>query len=212
MEFLSCLVLYLFMEFQLLDDEDYFMKKEIRRDYLSKRNLMSKEEVIQKSKIIHNKLYSSKAYLNVDWIFTYINMGSEVETIPLIKRAWNDRKKVAVPIVVNQNRKMEFVELKEFDTLQKSKKGILEPIYQKEAIQEPYNKKVLFLVPGSVFDLSCNRFGYGGGYYDTYFEQYHTGMKIGLAFDFQIVKSLSVEVFDYPLDSIITECRWIGER
>lgn len=185
------------------------MKKELRKEYLKKRNLLTKAEIEQKSREITQKILSSSFYKEAEWIFTYININSEVETIPLIEQAWNDRKKVAVPIA-KKEREMHFVALKEFSQLNRTKMGVLEPPFCKENIIDSIGKQILFFVPGSVFDLECNRFGYGGGYYDTYFEKYSQGVKLGLAYDFQVIEKLPVEQFDKKLDAVVTELRWIG--
>lgn len=185
------------------------MKKELRKEYLKKRNLLTKEEIQQKSRRITQKILSSSFYKEAEWIFTYININSEVETIPLIEQVWKDKKNIAVPIA-KKEREMHFAVLENFSQLNKTKMGVLEPPFCKKDIVNPIEKQVLFFVPGSVFDLECNRFGYGGGYYDTFFEKYPQGVKLGLAYDFQIIEKLPVEKFDKKLDAVVTESKWIG--
>ena len=80
-------------------------------------------------------------------------------------------------------------------------------------IPEPFdsvNKIVpdIILVPLVGYDKNCNRLGYGGGFYDRYFEKNSKKkkiIKIGLAFSFQKIKKLPVNKFDKKLDRIITE-------
>ena len=53
-----------------------------------------------------------------------------------------------------------------------------------------------------------NRLGYGGGFYDRYFQKnskLKKIIKIGLAFSFQKIKKLPIDKFDKKLDKIITE-------
>ena len=60
------------------------------------------------------------------------------------------------------------------------------------------------------FDSNLNRLGYGGGFYDRYFEKNSNSkkvVKIGLAFSFQKIKKLPINKFDKKLDKIITEKR-----
>jgi len=50
--------------------------------------------------------------------------------------------------------------------------------------------------------------GYGGGFYDRYFEKsfkLKKIIKIGLAFSFQKIKKLPINKYDKKLDKIITE-------
>jgi len=56
--------------------------------------------------------------------------------------------------------------------------------------------------------LRINRLGYGGGFYDRYFEKNSNRkkiVKIGLAFSFQKIKKLPINKFDKKLDRVITE-------
>ena len=67
----------------------------------------------------------------------------------------------------------------------------------------------LFLVPGALFDRRKHRIGYGGGYYDTYFEKYQGYRKIGFAFSEQLTETdIPTEKTDIPLDDIVTENGW----
>ena len=89
------------------------------------------------------------------------------------------------------------------DPLRINRLGIPEPV-------KSFNKIVpdLIFVPLVGFDNNLNRLGYGGGFYDRYFEKNSNLkkiVKIGLAFSFQKIKKLPVNKFDKKLDRIITE-------
>ena len=63
------------------------------------------------------------------------------------------------------------------------------------------------LVPLVAFDHKKFRLGYGGGYYDRYVSKMKDKklfITIGLAFDFQKVKRLTVNQFDKKMDIIAT--------
>lgn len=188
-------------------------KNEIRKHMLNLRNQLSKEERKKKSQKIKNVLCKSEEYQKAFWIFTYLNMGSEVETISLIEQAWKDGKKTAVPIAIKGSREMYFVEIMHFEGMKRSEFGVLEPQAGREQEVEP-QKDTLFIIPGSVFDEKGNRFGYGGGYYDTYLQRFSDKKRIALAYDFQILDKIPVEIHDKPMDFVITENRIIigGER
>ena len=58
------------------------------------------------------------------------------------------------------------------------------------------------------FDKNFNRLGYGGGFYDRYFEKnskFKKIKKIGLAFSFQKINKIPTNKYDVKLDKIITE-------
>lgn len=183
------------------------MKNELRKEFLEKRNAMPKEQQIEKSQIIFEKLTNSQEYKNADWVFTYIDMGSEVKTVPIIEKAWADKKRVAVPIA-KTNRLMYFVEITSFHGMNRTKLGVMEPNIGIDEQVLP-NEKTMFIVPGSVFDEDKNRCGYGGGYYDTYTEEKHIHNTIGVCYDFQVAKKIPTEEFDRKLSKIITENRII---
>jgi 5-formyltetrahydrofolate cyclo-ligase len=68
----------------------------------------------------------------------------------------------------------------------------------------------LIIVPGVVFDRNGNRIGHGMGYYDRLLKKSHNIPRIGLAFEFQIVKKIEAEEHDERIDMIITEDRIIN--
>jgi 5-formyltetrahydrofolate cyclo-ligase len=60
------------------------------------------------------------------------------------------------------------------------------------------------LVPGILFSARGQRIGYGGGYFDRFLAGF-PGTSIGLAFDFQICRSLPEESHDVRLDFVVCE-------
>lgn len=71
----------------------------------------------------------------------------------------------------------------------------------------------LIFLPGSVFDEQGGRMGYGGGYYDR-FVSIHApqAMRIGLAYEIQMVERAPLQEHDEPVDLILTEKRIIKGR
>lgn len=84
-----------------------------------------------------------------------------------------------------------------------SKFGTEEPKEYKEIT----DIDVCFL-PLVACDLSFNRLGYGKGYYDRFLSA-NACLKIGICYDFQIVDKIDYNLWDVPLDIIITEKRII---
>lgn len=181
------------------------MKKELRQKALAMRNAMPQAERAEKSRRIAAHIFKSTAYQRANRIFTFVSMGSEVETRAIIEQAWRDGKTVAVP-KTEKNREMRFYRLDSFATLKKGRFGVQEP--QEGVVCVP-EKGDLLLVPGLLFDAKKNRLGYGGGYYDTYFAKHKDGKRVGSAFAAQIFsQELPVEKTDMPLDAIVTENGW----
>lgn len=69
-------------------------------------------------------------------------------------------------------------------------------------------------VPGLCFDVCGGRLGYGAGVYDRLLRQLRqTTVKIGLAFDCQIVReALPQEPHDVKMDYIVTGRSWVDCR
>ena len=65
------------------------------------------------------------------------------------------------------------------------------------------------VVPGSVFDRSGYRTGYGGGYYDRFLEN-TDAIRVGVCFDFQLVDDVFPEEHDKRMDFIITEKNFLN--
>ena len=183
------------------------MKKKLREEALAKRNSIPAEERAEKSQRAAEYILQSIAFQKAKQIFTFVSMGSEIETAKIMEAAWKEGKTVAVP-KTEKRRVMYFIPVTSFDDLQKGRFGVMEPNGTMENAIAP-KEGDLFLVPGALFDKKKHRIGYGGGYYDTYFEKYKGYRKIGVAFSEQIAEvPLPAEIFDIPLDDIVTENGW----
>ena len=84
------------------------------------------------------------------------------------------------------------------------KYGIPEPRKSLSRINDRVRfEELVWLVPGLAFDKLGYRLGRGKGYYDRLLRD-SRGIKIGIAFDWQIVDRLPVERHDVPVQFLIT--------
>jgi 5-formyltetrahydrofolate cyclo-ligase len=61
------------------------------------------------------------------------------------------------------------------------------------------------VVPGIAFSQDGQRLGRGGGYYDRFLKRLpKKSLKVGLAFNFQIVKNLPSLSHDVPVDIVLS--------
>lgn len=181
------------------------MKKKLREEALQRRNSISEELLAEKSRKITEHILQSDVYQKAKTVFSFVSMGSEVETREILKQAWKEGKTVAVP-KTEKKRKMAFLKIESLSDLQEGRFGVMEPKEGEEMIPAEGD---LFLVPGALFDRRKNRIGYGGGYYDAYFEKYRGYRKVGLAFSEQITETgIPTEKYDIPMDDIVTENGW----
>ena len=58
------------------------------------------------------------------------------------------------------------------------------------------------------FNKNCYMLGYGGGFYDRYFEKRKDICRIAAAYEMQIVEEIETEEFDLPADYVTTEERF----
>lgn len=177
----------------------------LRKKLLEKRRNMNTDDIKEKNKLIKERLYDSGIYKNSKFIMAYIDFRNEVETKEIIKYSLKLSKRIGVPISIPKTRELIISELFDFDKeLENGVYNILTP--KKEFIREISPKEIdLVLVPAVAFDRKGYRIGYGGGYYDRFFEKLdsHT-IKLGLAFDIQIIPEVPAGKYDLPVDYVIT--------
>ena len=186
-------------------------KIEIRKKILNIRNNLTKETLNDFNKDIFNTLINSDIYINAKNIFIYISFGSEVETKKIIEHAISIGKNIYVPKTDKSIKEMIAVKIHNFDNMTVDKWGILEPtIVDKNLVG---NKFDLIIMPGVAFDITGNRIGYGGGYYDKYIYKLKSKPTLlALAYEFQIINNIIAESHDIKLDYIITENNFYKNR
>lgn len=187
-------------------------KKKLRAKYLAKRDGLDLKKRRIASEKIKAKAFETKQFTNAETVFVYASYKSEVETMELIKGALRRGKRVAVPKV--DGIEMEFYEITSWEELFPGFSGILEPQIHDKMPVTPKDSDV-FLIPGAAFDLAGRRIGYGGGYYDRYWNRINSTYGItpcfmALAFEAQICRGgVPAEKHDKKMDCIITERRVI---
>ena len=176
------------------------MKKNLRKKLikLRKRNYIE----INLNHIIDIFKFVKKKYKHVKMIGGYIPINYEYNCTNLLKFLENKKYSISLP-VVKKNYQMEFYKHSFKEPLKINKLGIPEPTKLSSKIFPD-----LIFVPLVGYDSKLYRLGYGGGFYDRYFERTSNIkkiIKIGLAFSFQKIKKLPINKYDKKLDRIITE-------
>jgi 5-formyltetrahydrofolate cyclo-ligase len=70
---------------------------------------------------------------------------------------------------------------------------------------------ILFLVPGVAFDARGARLGRGAGWYDRALAAHPRGVRVGLAFEFQVVPALPEAPWDVRMHAVVTDERLLGD-
>lgn len=184
------------------------MKKQLREQIINRRKSLTYSEVQQKSNLIQHRLFSSSWYKNASCILFYVSYDNEVNTHEMIKETLRRDKKVIVPKTDIEKKILLLSKLESWDDLCPGSFSILEP--KDHCVRDTALSSIdLCIIPGVAFDCQGNRIGHGGGYYDRLFQNKCHAHRIGLAFEFQIVKTILSEPHDIKVEKIITEDRTI---
>ena len=170
-------------------------KAELRKSMLQKRDSLSEAEIKEKSTKIIQSLTQLPEFKSAKHICIYVSTKSEVHTHDLIQQLLKENP-VLVPFLAQGQ--IQVSKIDAWNQLVPGTYGILEPKDPKPSTAD------LFIVPGSVFDPNGHRIGYGKGYYDRLLSQTNA-IKIGLAYDSQIIDKIPAENHDVKLNIIITE-------
>ena len=189
-----------------ISNNDIITKSCLRKAILNKRDVIPQNEHKKLSGMITDRLVKSDVYKECEELLVYVSFRSEADTYGIISDAFVRNKKVYCPKVVGDA--MLFNQIKSLDELVPGYMGICEPVKGLPVFDYSYGKN-LVIMPGSVFDRSGNRIGYGRGYYDKFLAECSgKGIKpvtAALAFELQIVDDVPAEKHDFKVDYIFTE-------
>lgn len=164
------------------------------------------------SRVILDRLFSSRPFETSRTILFYIGVRTEVSTIQHVEVALAQDKNVFVPWC--EGPELQLYQLKQIDELTPGLFGIPEP--KQELRDTPHRKGRidevdLAVVPGVAFGRDGSRLGNGRGYYDRLFGAL-TGptIRVGVGFECQIFDQLPVDEHDVWMDAVITETAIYG--
>lgn len=141
-------------------------------------------------------------YKSADTVLVYVSTPIEVSTVDIIKNAWKDGKKVAVPRCIKGTRRMQFYYITSFDDLEEGSFSLMEP---KEILPKVLSfDGCLMLLPAFAVDRNGYRLGYGMGYYDRFLAKYD-GSTACICYSENVCGNMHHGRFDRPVDVIVTE-------
>ena len=173
-------------------------KQELRRAIRAQKRAMTEENILRRSAVLAEKFARSDAYRAAKTIYGYLPYNQEVRTVPMLQRALDEGKRVAVPKVYGDD--MKFIYLDDLSQVAKGYAGIPEPVADGPVAQD---ETALVLMPGLAFDPAGHRIGYGGGFYDKFLAREPHHPTVALCYDFQVMDRLETEEFDVPVDLVI---------
>lgn len=173
-------------------------KQSLRKKIREQKRAMTPEQIEAASEKLGELFRATELYRNAKTIYGYLPYNQEVRTVPMLQRALDEGKKVAVPKVYGDE--MRFIYLTDLDRVALGYCGIPEPIDDSPVADDP---TALVLMPGLAFDQEGNRMGYGGGFYDKFLTAEPGHPTLALCYGFQMVEELPTEEFDVPVDCVL---------
>ena len=175
-------------------------KAEVRKKIRELKREVPLEEKIRRSEVIMRQVESLPAFQQAQTVLLYWSMADEVQTHAFVEK-WYKDKVLLLPCVDGDDLRLRqytgpecMVEGEQF--------GIGEPTGPEFTDLDSVE---LIMVPGVAFDHQCNRMGRGRGFYDRLLKSTPKALKVGVAFDFQMLEEIPVEEFDVKMDKVISE-------
>ena len=186
---------------------------ELRQQIKSQRNNLDNESRQLAALEIADHISKLRVLKRAKCIAVYNAIRGEVDCGPIINKPILRKKHFFLPVLEKNH--LKFAPLRNDTNWSTNRFGVLEPVYSTGAIVTALKLDVV-IVPLVAFDQQCNRIGMGGGFYDRTFafkkyrQKWHKPLLIGIAYDFQHVQQLQPELWDVPLDCVVTEKECYG--
>ncbi|MGD0649882.1 MAG: 5-formyltetrahydrofolate cyclo-ligase [Verrucomicrobiia bacterium] len=179
-------------------------KSTLRSQMRTRLAALAPADVRSNSAAVWERLSVLPEFVSANWLLVYVSMGHEIDTHGLIQQLPAIGKHACVPKFDDAAQCYVASELKEFVAeLEEGKFGILEP--KQGAVRLVSADKLdALLVPGLAFDGNGNRVGRGMGFFDRLLREAR-GIKIALAYDFQVLNEVPADAHDVCVDFIVTE-------
>jgi len=174
-------------------------KRQLRDRVRSLRRSLPSDQNKALSKRILENLKNSGILERSNVILAFCPFDGEPDISPIFDEIIKAKKILVLPKVVGNDMKLCMVS--SLEELSPGAFCILEPLECKEVPSEELD---LALVPGVAFDRRGCRLGMGKGYYDRILGRIR-GLKVGVAFSFQILDEIPCDPWDQKVDAVITE-------
>ncbi|MGB2242272.1 MAG: 5-formyltetrahydrofolate cyclo-ligase [Porticoccaceae bacterium] len=189
----------------------------IRKQLRSQRRSLSAEQQYILSEKITAILSVQPFFLRAKRLGIYLANDGEVDPSTIVGICQKSSKQCFLPVIHPlKTPRLHFARYRQNSQLIANRFGILEPSLRTTKMVPPWSLD-LILMPLVGFDRRGNRLGMGGGFYDrtlafTARGQHPAPQLVGLAYSFQELESISPQIWDIPVDHIITEQEIIGAQ
>jgi 5-formyltetrahydrofolate cyclo-ligase len=143
-------------------------------------------------------------------ILFYAPLADELDVWPLLEKLLKTSKVCALPAFDETTQFYSARRIMNLETdIFTGKFGVSEPGL--ECAEIPLDQFDLVLAPGMAFDFTGNRLGRGKGFYDRILAK-ASGIKCGVAYDFQLLESVPAEAHDEQVTFVFTPSRCVRRK
>ncbi|AAC07587.1 5-formyltetrahydrofolate cyclo-ligase [Aquifex aeolicus] len=174
------------------------LKSELRKKVLHKRINLSEEERRRLSEKVISNLKSLPEFKKSKKVALYCPIKGEVDLTPLFPEVLKEKELILPKVEGNE---ISLYRVHSPACLGVGAFGIMEPVEGERVNPEDVD---FIAVPGVAFDLEGYRLGFGKGYYDRLLKRVK-GLKVGVAYSFQVFERLPRDAWDIPVDVLVTE-------
>lgn len=175
-------------------------KAEVRKQMRELKRAVSPEEKLRRSDGIMRKVEALPEFQQARVVLLYWSMADEVQTHAFVEK-WYKDKVLLLPCVDGDDLRLRQYTGPEC-MVAGEQFGIGEPTGEEFTALEQIE---MIMVPGVAFDRRCNRMGRGRGFYDRLLKSTPNALKVGVAFDFQLMDEIPTEPFDVKMDKVVSE-------
>ena len=179
-------------------------KRALRTELAAARARLPVDDRAARSTAIADRLHEVPGYRDAKVLAVYAPLGAEVDPGELARRAVERGVKVVYPRARQGDRRLSFAPAQAGE-LVRGPLGALEP--PGSAPEVPPDRIDCVIVPCLGVSRDGHRIGRGGGYYDATLPSLERALRVGVAFEVQLVPALPREPHDAPLDAVVTEGR-----
>ena len=178
------------------------IKENIRNKKRYDRSLLSDAHVARLSDNFLSQWMKFAKELSYKTVAIYYPFDNEASTLEIMNYLHSKNKKVLLPVIENDSKKLLFAKYDIQSELVKNNFGIFEP-KDKEFVD--IENIDIALIPCVAFNNKLFRLGMGGGFYDRTFSNTSSTMLIGVAYSFQNENESFEEEHDIKMDYVITQ-------
>lgn len=174
-------------------------KKQIRRAIKSHRLSLDPFLARERASYVFAEIENMEQFHSAITVLAFWSLPDEINTHDFVIK-WAASKRIVLPVVVGDE-----LELRLFSGVENMEQsggfGIMEP--KTGQLVNP-DEIDFAIIPGVAFDRKGNRLGRGKGYYDRTLPLLRRAVKVGIAYEFQIIDSVPVSEHDIPVDLVIS--------